>query len=284
MKNVLILTDFSANATHASQTGVMLAKRLHANILLFNASMAKPAYAGGPTFVEEVFYVEEDNCGRLKGLACQISDSLQEDETNWKPSVHHEVRLNRLSSGIKSITKEKTIEMIVMGAREGSAIDHFLAGSDTFSVIDHANRPVLVIPDDVDMSDLKKVVFATDFTEQDIEAVRYLVKWGGIFNFHLEIVHVDLLADDDLTKGLRKKEFMKHIQRFRYPDITVQQIHGKDVVNRLSRLCDELGADLLAFPHYHDSFFSKIFRQSITRKALEKQKIPTLVFPSEFEA
>lgn len=284
MKNILILTDFSANATHASQTGIMLAKRLHGNILLLNASMAKPAYAGGPTFLEEVFYIEEDNCNRLKGLACQINDSLQKDETNWKPSVHHEVRLSTLPLSIKSISKEKTIEMIVMGARVGSAIDHFLAGSDTFSVIDHADRPVLIIPDDVDIPDFKKVVFATDFTEQDIKAVRYLIKLGAVFNLHLEILHVDLLSNDDVTKELRKTEFIKHIQRLRYPDINVQEIRGKDVVNRLSRLCNESGSDLLAFTHYHDSFFSKIFRQSITRKALERQKSPMLIFPSEFEA
>ena len=283
MKNILVLSDFSANAIHAAHIGAMIAKRLHANILLFNASMAKPAYAGGPTLVEEVFFVDEDNCNRLKYLSCQIADSIQKDGNNWKPSVHQEIRLSTLSSGIKSLSKEKNIEMIVMGAREGSSIDHFLAGSDTFSVIDHANRPVLVIPYDIDVNDLKKVVFATNFAEQDIEAIRYLVKLGSIFNFHLEIVHVDLPADTDLTKELRKTEFMKYIHKLHYPAINIQEIHGKDVINRLSRLCDESGADLLAFTHYHDSIFSKVFRQSTTRKALEKQKIPMLIFPSEFE-
>ncbi len=283
MKNILILTDFSANATHAAQTGAMIAKQMHANILLFNAGMAKPAYSGGLTLAEEVFFIEEDST-RLKSLACQISDSIQKGENNWKPSVHHEIRLSTLSSCIKSLSKEKTIEMIVMGAREGSRIDHFLAGSDTFSVIDHVNRPVLVIPYDVELNDLKKVVFATNFAERDIEAIRYLVRLSAIFNFHLEIVHVDLLADDDLTKELRKTEFMKHIHRLHYPDIDLLEIRGKNIVNRLSTLCDESGADLLTFTHYHDSFFSKIFRQSTTREALENQNVPMLIFPSGFEA
>ena len=113
MKNILVLSDFSANAIHAAYTGAMIAKRLHANILLFNASMAKPAYAGGPTLAEDVLFVEKDNCDRLKDLACQIADSMEKGENNWKPSVHQEVRLSTLASGIKSLAKEKTIEMIV---------------------------------------------------------------------------------------------------------------------------------------------------------------------------
>lgn len=284
MKNILVLSDFSANAMHAAQTATMLAKRLHTNILLFNASIARPSYAGGPTFVEEVFFVEDDNCNRLKDLAWQIENSIDQDEMNWKPSVHHEVRLSTLSSGIKDISAEKNVEMIVMGAREGSSIDHFLIGSDTFSVIDYVDRPVLVMPYDIDMNGLKKVVFATNFTERDIKAIRYLAKLGSVFNFHLEIVHVGLLAQNDLTEELRQTEFMKHIHRFRYPNINVQQIRGKDVVNRLSRFCDESATDLLAFTHYNDSFFSKVFRHSTARKALKKQKVPMLIFPSEFEA
>ncbi|MBV8389272.1 MAG: universal stress protein [Mucilaginibacter sp.] len=283
MKNILILTDFSANAMHAAQTGVMVAKRLHANILLFNAAEAKPAYAGGRTFPEEVFFLEEDTCDRLKALSHQIAVSIEKDEMDWKPSVNHEVRLSTLSSGIKSLSKEKTIELIVMGAGEGSPMDHFWAGSDTLSVLDHANRPVLVIPYGVDMNDLKNVVFATNFEEQDIEAIRYLAKWGSIFNFHLEIIHVDLISNTDLTKELRKKEFMKHLHRLHYPNISVQEIYGKDIINRLSRLCDESGVDLLAFAHYKDSFFSRVFRQGTTRKALGQQKMPMLIFPSNFE-
>lgn len=283
MKNILVLSDFSANSRHAAQAAVMIAKHLHANIWLFNAAIAKPAYAGGPTFVEEVFFIEED-CNRLKDVARQIEDSIEKDEKNWKPSVHQEVRLSTLSSGIKNISAEKTVEMIVMGAREGSSMDHFLAGSDTFSVIDHADRPVLVIPNGTDINDLKKVVFATNFAEHDIRAINYLLKLSSVFQFHLEIVHIDLPNGNDLTRELRKIEFMNHLHRRHDSAIIIQEIDGKDIVNRLSRFCRESTTDMLAFTHYNDSFFSKIFRRSTSRRALEKQTVPMLIFPSAFEA
>jgi nucleotide-binding universal stress UspA family protein len=283
MKNILVLSDFSANARHAAQAAIMIAKHLHANILLFNAAMAKPAYAGGPTFAEEVIFIEQD-CDKLKDIARQIEDSLEKDEKNWKPSVHYEVRLSSLSSGIKSVSAEKTIEMIVMGAREGSSMDHFLAGSDTFSVIDHADRPVLVIPYGVDINDLKKVVFATNFAAHDMSAINYLLKLRSTFKFHLEIVHIDLSDGNDLTREFRKIEFMNDLHRPNDPAIIIEEIFGKDIVNRLSSFCNESNTDMLAFTHYNDSFFSKIFHRSTSRKALETQTVPMLIFPSAFES
>ena len=200
----------------------------------------------------------------------------------WKPSLHYDEGLGALSYQVRNILATKDIEIIVMGAREGSRIDHFFTGSDTFSVIDHVNKPVLVMPHNVYLDELKRVVFATDFSENDVQAIRYLAGLGLVFNYHIEIVHINSYGDDDITKELRKLEFMKHIERLRYPHINIEELNGKDVVNRLNRLCEETKTDLLAFTHYRNSFFTRLLHQSMAREALEHQKVPMLIFPAKF--
>ncbi|MDO3628236.1 universal stress protein [Mucilaginibacter sp. BT774] len=285
MKTILILTDFSKNATHAALAGIRLAKDLHANIFLFHSNTNQaltPIYAGGPTVVDEVNLMEDENREKLKALADLLQPFIEEGEGAWQPSLHYNEGLGELSYQLRNILATKDIEIIVMGAREGSRLDHFFTGSETFSVIDHANKPVLVVPQNIDLVNLKRVLFATDFAEEDIRAIRYLAGLGSVFNYHIEIVHINSYGDDDITKELRKLEFMKHIERLRYSLINNAELNGKDVVNRLNRLCEETKPDMLAFTHYRDSFFARLLHQSISHEALENQKVPMLIFPAKF--
>jgi len=286
MKTILILTDFSENAAHAALSGVMLGKKIHANLLLFNANVAQPvapAYAGGITVIDNISYMDEENKRQLEQLADTLKPFLSQEETEWRPSLHFEEGLGGLALQVKNLIREKDIEMVVMGARTGSGIDHLLTGSDTYSVIDGSKRPVLIVPAEADLAHVRKVAFATNFIEADIKAIHYLIKLGHIFNYHLEVVHINLLGEDDITKDLRKAEFMKHVHRLRYTNIEIKELYGKDVTGRLNKYCEESGTDLLSFTHYKNSLFSIIFRQSITKKAISRQKVPLLVFPSKNE-
>jgi nucleotide-binding universal stress UspA family protein len=285
MKTILILTDFTNNATHAALAGIRLAKNLHANVLLFHSNTTQaltPIYAGGPTVVDEVNLMEDENREKLKALADILQPFIDEGESGWKPSLHYNEGLGALSYQVRNILAAKDIEIIVMGARESSRLGHIFTGSQTFSVIDHANRPVLIVPHHTYLDNFKRVVFATDFSEEDVKAIRYLAGLGLIFNYHIEIVHINSHGDDDITKELRKLEFMKHIQRLRYPHLNIEELNGKDVVNRLNKLCEETKTDLLAFTHYRDSFFARLLHQSMAREALEHQKVATLIFPAKF--
>lgn len=285
MKTILILTDFSKNATHAALAGIRLAKNLHANIFLFHSNTAQaltPIYAGGPTVVDEVNLMEDENIEKLKVLADLLQPFIEEGESTWKPSIHYNEGLGTLSYQVRNILATKDIELIVMGAREGSRLEHFFTGSETFSVIDHVNKPVLIVPHNIYLDNFKRVVLATDFAEDDVKAIRYLAGLGSIFNYQIEVVHINAIGDDDITKELRRLEFMKNIQKLRYPHLNIHELHGKDVVNRLNRLCEETKTDLLAFTHYHDSFFTRLLHQSVAREAMENQKVPALIFPSKF--
>jgi len=285
MKNILVLTDFTENAAHAALSGVMLSKHMHANILLFNSSTVQavaPVYAGGPTVIDEISLVQDENKETLQKLADSLKPLLAQPVTDWQPAIHYEEGLGALGYGVKNLINEKNIEMVVMGAREGSAFDHFFSGSETFSVIDHSSRPVLIVPENAELDHIRKVLFATDFAEADIKAIQYLVKLGELFNYRLELVHINLLGEDDITHKVRKTEFMSQFHRHRFANPEVKEIHGKDIAGRLNSLCEEWGADVLSFTHYKNSWFSKLFGRSATKKALTKQKLPVLVFPPKF--
>jgi nucleotide-binding universal stress UspA family protein len=58
MKTILALTDFSDNSSNAANSAVLLAGKLHANVLLYHNYETIPVastFSGGP-YVEEEFF------------------------------------------------------------------------------------------------------------------------------------------------------------------------------------------------------------------------------------
>ena len=282
MKKILVLTDYSENATHAAKTAVMLGEKLHANILLLNNVAGLPVtpyYIGGGFVAEEASWLMEESEKELNNLKDTLIPLIARiDQSKHRPSVHIQIAEGDLGENIGSVTYEEDIELVVMGTKTGSSIDHFLAGSDTNAVINHAYRPVLVVPRATELKKLKKVIFATDYNEGDIHAVKHLVKFCERFDAKLEIVHVSLIGKHEKTDSVGEIVFTSQVAALKYPKVIYRDISGKDVVRRLNSLCKETEADILALVHYPHSFLSGIFEGSHTDKALDHQNIPLLVF------
>ena len=285
MKTILVLTDFTENATHAAKSAAMLGSKLQTNLLLFNTYLTAPVipqYAGGPWVVDEIMQREDLCKNKLQHLYLVLEDVIEKLEPGAsKPAVQTQAGEGGLGINVEEIIQQKDIELVVMGARSDSTIEHLLNGSETSSVINRSARPVFILPHNVNLKRINKVVFATDFDQADISAVRYLTKIGRKFNFQLEIVHVALYGDNNTPKVEKEKALLSQVSKLDYPAISYNAVRGKDVINRLSNLCDETGADMLALVHHQHSFFMRLITESTTQEALLNQSIPLLVIPSK---
>ncbi len=286
MKTILVLTDFTENAWHAAKSAVMLGSKLNANLLLFNSYMMAPAiphFAGGPWVVDEIIERENLSENKLRFLQSKLQvivDKLETDSS--KPEVYTQSGEGSVGANVEEIIREKDIELVIMGARSDSTLEHILNGSETNDVINRSTRPVLIIPDDARLQQIKKVVFATDFNDEDFTALHYLSQLGKKLNFQLEVVHVSSFENKD-TVNFEKKVFLNKLSKFELPNMTYKEVRGKEVVNRLNNLCSKEGTDLLAMMHYQHSIFVRLFEHSATKEALENQRIPLLVIPSKLE-
>jgi nucleotide-binding universal stress UspA family protein len=291
MKTILVLTDFTNNAAHAASSAVVLGEKLHAKLLLFNSFYNMPilpSYGGstGSWVVEDLVLREADCDQKLKQLATDLQKRVTAlPVEHYRPSIAVQYGEGELSENIETIQETLDVEMIVMGARSGSTISHIFTGSDTRAVIDRVTRPILVIPEKKGLETLKKVTFATNFEDIDIKAIQYLHKLCRFFRFQLEIIHVSIFGsiEEDNYNKHKSKIFKDKLSKLNFPEISYKEVKGKDVINRLNRLCAEHDSDLLAMVHYKDSLMSRIFQESATKEALSNQSIPILVIPAKME-
>lgn len=285
MKKIIALTDLSDQSRLAAEAAVMLSGKLGTNLILFNTFISQPVlpeYGGSPWSVEELIWADEGK-EKLNFLKEQLEPLVESLPTgDHHASIDCRQGMGDLGSQVKDMISKEPVEMIVMGARTGSTWDHILMGSDTLSVINHTNRPVLVIPEKHPLKQIKKVTIATDLDSPDINAVHYLTRLGRLFNFKIEIVNVKLWGKEGADEGQRIV-FEKHVAKFNYPDITYQHITGKDLANRLNQFCEQHGADLLVLVHDKHSLLSRLFNGTQAKSLLEKQEFPVMIIPAGIE-
>jgi nucleotide-binding universal stress UspA family protein len=282
MKKILVLTDFSDNARQAAETAVTLAGRLHANIILFNTYVSEPVmseYGGAPWPVDQLMWADEGK-EKLKFLKEDLQDLVQQlPAGDHYPGIDNRHDIGSLGGRFKNLLEQETVELIAMGARSGTAWEHLLMGSDTNAVINHTNRPVLIVPAGHPLKKLKKVTLATDFDEADLKAVHYLTRLGRIFDFSIEIVYVTLYGEE-AASAIQKAKFKKHVAKFNYPVISYQEIIGKELVNRLNLFCEKAGTDMLVLVHDKHSFLNRLFKQNNAQALMKNQALPVLIIPA----
>lgn len=279
MKKILVLTDFSPNSDHAAQYACQLAKQLSAGLLLYHAVQSIPVvpnFAGGGFVTEtENLFAEES-----REYLTQLRDNLlagQKDVTIELRSGEGE-----LGSHVNQLLAAESIELIVMGAPEGSIVDHLLTGSDTRSVIKSADRPVLIIPADRALSPGHHFVLATDYRSADLCALRYLSKWLAKLGGRLDVVHIQTGDDVAMLNAQQQQVFEFFLNNLEFDNFQCHDLRGKHIQERLHRFCADKKADVLAMINYHHDFLSRLFGSSQTFKALHHLQIPLLVFPGNF--
>ncbi|MFA6245862.1 MAG: universal stress protein [Mucilaginibacter sp.] len=283
MKTILTLTDFSENAACAAKAGLVLSAKLKTDLLLFNTYIdyaTLPYESGGGWDVDDFSLRKQHSVQGLESLTEGLESIAVKllEPAGHKPTVQFQSSNCDLGMKVAEIIKAQNIELVVMGARSKHPDDP-LPGADTSAVIKNTSRPVLVVPTKTDLYQIRKIIFATNFDESDLKAIRYLMKLGKLMNYQLHITHVSKPGEDKITA--KEQAFKEQLELLNYQGLNYRKVNGKDLVARLNELTAEDGPAILAFLHHQLSFMIRLFSRSKTKAALARQRTPLLIFPSK---
>ena len=283
MKQLLVLTDFTANSAHAAITAARLCEKLNTDLLLYHSVAYVPIitdYTYGAYIPDTAEALSEESKTRLN-KEVEILQSLPHQNPDHYPKINYESGEGNLENNIKALTAKSDISFVVMGGRSGGGLDHFLSGSETTAVIKESNRPVLIIPEKADLSHLKTVVFATDFSTSDVPAMNFLLEMSQRLGFHIEVVHV-LQPGQKNNRIEAEVTFREYLEGLQQPQISYRNIYGIHAGPRLQDYCEETGAALLAMTRGHHNLISQLFGKSETKGVVTNQHTCALIFPPAF--
>lgn len=269
---ILIPTDFSKNAKRAIDYALLLAAATKSTITLVHV------YSPVVTRNNLSYPLIQDEIANQVKLANeQLAELGSEISSDKGIPCEYRVMVGEMVDEITHEAKVSKADMIVMGTKGASGIEKLLFGSKTASVIERTPCPVLAIPDGTAIVLPKRIIFATDFHDSDMQTLKSLTKLVETLNAELMILHISkekLKSERDLIEQFSKAVAIEtdYKQPFYYV------MAHEDTQKGIDLFVDSTGGDMIVLSTRKRSVFEKLFDSSLTKKMAYHSLVPLLAF------
>ncbi|MDG1730385.1 MAG: universal stress protein [Algibacter sp.] len=272
-RKILLPTDFSDNAWSAAVYALKLYTDEECSFYFLHALII----VGAP--FEDLSNkllktMEEDAMNELLDLKALA----ERGNANANHDFHIILSTKDLNTAIKDAIKKHDINLIIMGTKGATGAKEFFFGSNTVRVINKANCPVLLIPEDYDFIEPKQIAFPTDYNRfYDIKEIEPLVQLTNLYDSKIRIVHINEKEELNDVQDYNLMELQSHLNDYDY-SLHWMPNYAKKVVE-INDFIEELDIDILVMVNYKHSFIEKIVKEPVIKKIGFQSKIPFLVIP-----
>ena len=170
MKNLLVPTDFSANAFVAAKYAAELAKKKVWHVELCHAF--RPFYSDFQDDQEN----QSDRELAVIEATRKMTHLIKKLQTLYpEVSISGECVIGHVIEVIQKQAEQKDAHLIIMGTKGATGLKSVFLGSITFEIIQHSTIPVLAVPRRIKKRGLHKIGFATNYHAAEIAALQDFV-------------------------------------------------------------------------------------------------------------
>lgn len=274
MQTILIPTDFSEYATNALDVAYEIAKKSNATLKLLHIIEAP----GAGTFntMGEVAAVDPMDNIYLLEMMKRMKEQMNNIVENPKYAgvdIAHEVTIGSPFSSIAADIEELNVNLVVMGSKGSSGMEEVLIGSNTEKVVRRAKCPVLTIKNKTDITNIKDIVFASDFKEGGENVTVALKKFQALFNARLHLLKVNTPNNFSSNRDLvpRMKAFA---ERHQLGNVTFNIYNDVVEEDGIIYFADDINADLIALATHGRSGLMHLLSGSIAEDVVNHAKRP----------
>jgi len=185
LERILVPYDFSAYSESAAERAGWIAGKTQGRIHLLHAC-ALPVH--GLTPYEAVL-----PNGLWDQIHASAAEHLEEVRTKLAAKAGVEVTA-QVTDGVPGDAIQAAIEafgaqLVVMGTRGRTGLEHFVLGSVAERTLRTAACPVLAVKEDGGAKPITKIVVGVDFSEPSEDALAAAGEWANQFGAELHVVH-----------------------------------------------------------------------------------------------
>jgi len=271
INSILAPTDFSLNAKHAVLYAAELAVKAKSKLTILNAYHLLHGPHDYPKTIDHI-PTESDIKQRsmqklysLKRLVIKKFPKLKVDLV-----AEHGMPVETILYSAKNVKAD----LIVMGTLGMSGVSSVLFGRNTLRMIRSAYCPVLAVPKRSKVSNVKKVLYASDLSEGETDVMKRLIAFASVWNASVKIVYINRPGQDRM-----KSRLLEVSKKTRYKKVSIEAIENESVVNGIEIFLKEQKSDILALAHRPRTFFEDLFHVSVTKQLSLNINLPLLVIP-----
>jgi len=275
IRRILVPTDFSPNAGGAVNYAAALAARLGSRLILFHSVHVPLPVGMEPAILISDKLLLENSTAKLNKLRTQLVKKY--------PALNIEVLTSQgfAVEEIIGLCTSREADLIVMGTRGAHGLSEILIGSNTAEVISKSRCPVLAVPADAHMNNIRKVLFATNFADQDFQSVFRLTEIFKPWNPEIIIVH----SEDGAHSHAENNQFEwfkgQVMTSISYDRFYFNLISGKSAEQAISEFAKENEVDVISVSTRRRNLFERLTTRSTSRKLAYHTDIPLLAFHAE---
>ncbi|MBF8962652.1 universal stress protein [Pontibacter sp. FD36] len=277
MKKILCPTDFSKTAAKALDYAVLIARQSGGHLTLLHVvhlpivDTSETALVASELLGEQMRDAEE----RLVNLCREIEEQHGANRAG-EFTCDYILKEALLTDITEHLTKTSGYDLIVMGTTGGgNALEELLIGSNAEAVMEQVKCPVLSIPSTSEYPRISKIVYASDYAQDDIATLREVLDFASMFGASVEVVHVN---KEGRTSGDKKDRFVQEMEHaFPGAPIRFEEVVSKHRTDGIKEYYDSSGADMVAILRREKGFLRELFSQSLAEKMTYQAAVPLLV-------
>lgn len=259
---ILCPTDFSECSLNAIEYASRIGERYKAQLTLLHVLNREDYQKLSPsdsTGAHQKNFVNE----KLENLQKTVQ---QESISKGLASCDVAIRDGDVVEETLKFATEINADLIVTGTEGINDFRENIIGSKASRIVVDSAQDVLVIPRKVFFKKPRKMVYASDYMEEDKLAIQKIVEFAKFYDAEIDLVHVSA-SQKALDKSLHQtmvaeiKPFIKH-DKVNY----VLKSFRDDLALGLESYLQVNKADMLFTLSSKKTFFEKIFSQNLSKK------------------
>ena len=186
MKRILVPVDFSHNSSDALRFAGEIALKSGAEIFAVNVySGTRPLKVMAPILEDKMLSFTMHALRRHDNLKLSVKYSF------------HVINNSKFVNGILSSGMLAEMDLIVMGTKGASGLKEVFIGSNTFTLAQKIDLPLIAVPRNTFFQGMKRILFCSDFNNhQNIERLAPLKEIAQLFNSEVRICHIRTNGSD----------------------------------------------------------------------------------------
>ncbi|MEM9077071.1 MAG: universal stress protein [Bacteroidota bacterium] len=271
MKGIIVPVDFSEQSENALQVAASLAKKHDSELYVLHMLELSPSIMS-----ESGYIAQEQVVHLIKVGEKRFNDFL--DKPYLKgikiiPIIKH----YKVFQEVNEIAQKHDIELIVMGSHGTDGLKEIFIGSNTERVVRSSDIPVLVVKGEVKQFELNNFVFACDYKEENIPALKKAKQMAEVFDAKLNLVYINTPGDEFLSTEDAYNRISKFLNLAK-EGLEVEIYNDYSVEKGILNYSETVGADLIGIPTHGRRGLIHFFMGSIGEDVANHSNIPVITF------
>lgn len=273
MYKILVPVDFSKKSEFAVKMSAQIGKKIKSEIHLLHlvelpSGIVDMGAGSNFSIPASMMYLR-----KVKEKIIHLKNTFFDSDHIIKYSIKFENPFE----GIRNYTQKNDINLIVMGSKGVSDFEEMIIGSNTEKVVRTSNIPVVVVKTDNDKFKFKKLVFASNFDDENKAAFVDFLAFAKKFNSQIHLLKINTISNFESSYTTHKK-IKDFVKGFNLKKKTITIYNDASVVKGIINFAKEIDADVIALTTHGRSGLSSLFNGSIAKSVSKNVLRPVITF------